>query len=95
MENSLTKVPLSLISLLSNAIESFRETQTNRKIIIKLDQIKNKTILLIRDYGRGIKEINKILKLTNLECSPSKDSSIFSMKFNLTSNSKMFAYQLP
>ena len=49
-----------MISLISNAIESFKESSPARKIIIKLDHKNDKTILLIKDFGRGIENINRI-----------------------------------
>lgn len=49
-----------IISLISNAIESYRENDINRKIIIKLENINKKISLEIRDFGRGIENIKKI-----------------------------------
>jgi signal transduction histidine kinase len=49
-----------IISLLSNAIESFRIQDENRKVIIKLEKIQNKILLSIKDYGCGINDTKKI-----------------------------------
>lgn len=49
-----------IVSLVSNAIESFREKDDNRKIIIKLEEIETKIILTIKDFGMGIKNIKQI-----------------------------------
>jgi signal transduction histidine kinase len=49
-----------LISLISNAIESYREFDTNRKIIIKLENIQKKTEISIKDFGCGIKNTKRI-----------------------------------
>lgn len=51
-----------IISLLSNAIESFKNDSCNKKIIIKLENIKNKICIEIKDFGRGIKNTKEIFK---------------------------------
>lgn len=54
------KIYQIIISLVSNAIESFREKDSNRKIIIKIEKIKNKTIISITDFGQGIENTDII-----------------------------------
>jgi signal transduction histidine kinase len=49
-----------VISLVSNAIESFREIDEKRLIIIKLESTYKNIILTINDFGEGIAEVNKI-----------------------------------
>ncbi len=48
------------ISVISNAIESFRESDQYRKIIIKLEKIGDQKFLTVKDHGEGIKHIRKI-----------------------------------
>jgi two-component system C4-dicarboxylate transport sensor histidine kinase DctB len=48
------------ISLLSNAIEAYRPTDENRKIIVKLDKNKKIGILSVEDFGVGIKNVKEI-----------------------------------
>jgi signal transduction histidine kinase len=49
-----------IISLVSNAIESFRECDSDRKIIIKLEKIKDRILILVKDFGGGIDNTKKI-----------------------------------
>lgn len=51
-----------IISLLSNAIESFDKNGHNRKIIIKIYREQNKIFFSIKDFGRGIKNTKIIFK---------------------------------
>lgn len=50
-----------IISLVSNAIESFRESDSNRKIIIHMNE-DNYINISITDFGCGIKNIHKIFQ---------------------------------
>ncbi len=49
-----------IISLVSNAIESFRDFDKKRRIIIKLEEKKKYLSLIVIDFGEGIKNIKKI-----------------------------------
>jgi signal transduction histidine kinase len=51
-----------VISLVSNAIESFREIDTDRIIIIKLENFNKDIVLTIRDFGEGISDTNIIFE---------------------------------
>jgi C4-dicarboxylate-specific signal transduction histidine kinase len=49
-----------MISLLSNAIESYEKVSGDKKVIVKLEKFNYKTQLTIKDFGCGIKDIDKI-----------------------------------
>ncbi len=51
-----------MISLISNAIESFKPEFSNRKIIIKLERINHKIIISIQDFGIGMQNTKIIFK---------------------------------
>lgn len=51
-----------IISLVSNAIEAFKKNNSNRKIIIKNEEMKNEIKISVTDFGRGIKYPQKIFK---------------------------------
>jgi len=48
------------MNLILNAIESFREEDTNRKIIIRLSKIDKYTELTVQDFGCGIENTKRI-----------------------------------
>lgn len=51
-----------IISLVSNAIESFTKKDTNKKVIIKLEKNNNKINITVQDFGIGIQNTKIIFE---------------------------------
>lgn len=51
-----------MISLISNAIESFTPENQNRKIIVKLEKFRRKILISVQDFGVGIKNTKIIFE---------------------------------